>query len=45
VRPYIIEEDCARQTLVVDVDRWAEEFEPVDGIVEATSRTSSPATG
>ncbi len=34
VRPYIIEEDCARQTLVVDVDRWAEEFEPVDGIVE-----------
>jgi Predicted nucleotide kinase (related to CMP and AMP kinases) len=34
VRPYIIEEDCARQTLVVDVDLWAEEFEPIDGIVE-----------
>ncbi|KUK62728.1 MAG: hypothetical protein XD82_0605 [Methanoculleus marisnigri] len=34
VRPYIIEEDCARQTLVVDVDQWAEEFEPIDGIVE-----------
>ena len=34
VRPYIIEEDTRRQTLVVDVDRWVEEFEPVDGIVE-----------
>lgn len=34
VRPYIVEEDRARQTLVVDVDRWAAEFEPVEGIVE-----------
>ncbi|NLB00548.1 MAG: AAA family ATPase [Methanomicrobiales archaeon] len=34
VRPYIIEEDSCRQTLVVDVDRWVEEFEPLDGIVE-----------
>ncbi|SCL74362.1 putative kinase [Methanoculleus chikugoensis] len=34
VRPYVIEEDRDRQTLVVDVDRWVEEFEPVDGIVE-----------
>ncbi|MCK9298844.1 MAG: adenylate kinase family protein [Methanoculleus sp.] len=34
VRPYIIEEDCSRQTLVVDVDRWVEEFEPLNGIVE-----------
>ena len=34
VRPYIIEEDRCRETLVVDVDRWVEEFEPVDGIVE-----------
>ncbi len=34
VRPYILEEDCCRQTLVVDVDRWVEEFEPLDGIVE-----------
>ena len=34
VRPYIIEEDSCRQTLVVDVERWVEEFEPLDGIVE-----------
>lgn len=34
VRPYVIEEDCDRQTLVVDVDRWVEEFEPLDGFVE-----------
>lgn len=34
VRPYIIEEDRCRQTLVVDIDRWAAEFEPLDGIVE-----------
>ncbi|WP_292517058.1 adenylate kinase family protein [Methanoculleus sp.] len=34
VRPYIIEEDCDRQTMVVDVDRWVEEFEPIDGFVE-----------
>ena len=34
VRPYVIEEDRDRQTMVVDVDRWVEEFEPVDGFVE-----------
>ena len=34
VRPYIIEEDSRRRTLVVDVDRWVEEFDPVDGFVE-----------
>ncbi len=34
VRPYVIEEDSRRRTLVVDVDRWVEEFEPVDGFVE-----------
>ena len=34
VKPYIIEEDRCRETLVVDVDRWAAEFKPVDGIVE-----------
>jgi adenylate kinase len=34
VKPYIIEEDRSRQTLVVDVDRWVAEFEPLDGIVE-----------
>lgn len=34
IRPYVIEEDSVRQTLVVDVDRWAAEFEPAEGIVE-----------
>ena len=34
VRPYVVEEDRARQTLVVDVGRWVEECEPVEGIVE-----------
>ncbi|MFA5614406.1 MAG: adenylate kinase family protein, partial [Methanoculleus sp.] len=34
VRPYIIEEDRDRRVPVVDVDRWAAEFEPIDGIVE-----------
>ena len=34
VRSYIIEEDRQRQTLVVDVERWADEFEPFDGIIE-----------
>ncbi len=34
VRPYIIEEDRRRQTLVVDVDRWVDEFERFDGIIE-----------
>ena len=34
VEPYVVEEDRSRQTLVVDVDRWADEFEPVEGFVE-----------
>ncbi|NLA38675.1 MAG: AAA family ATPase [Methanomicrobiales archaeon] len=34
VQPYIIEEDRDRQTLVVDLDLWAAEFESLDGIVE-----------
>jgi len=34
VQPYILEEDRARQTMVVDTDRWVEEFEHVDGIIE-----------
>lgn len=34
VQPYILEEDRARQTMVVDTDRWVAEFEPVDGIIE-----------
>jgi adenylate kinase len=34
VEGYIVEEDRLRQTRVVDIDRWVEEFEPIDGIVE-----------
>ncbi len=34
VGPYVTEEDPDRDTRVVDVDRWAGEFVPVDGIVE-----------
>lgn len=34
IREYILEEDRERDTLVIDVERWAEEFTPVDGIVE-----------
>lgn len=34
VRPYIIEEDHRRHTLVVEIDRWVAEFEPFDGIIE-----------
>jgi len=32
--PYVIERDEARDTLVVDTDRWVEEFIPVEGFVE-----------
>jgi Predicted nucleotide kinase (related to CMP and AMP kinases) len=32
--PYILEKDEERDTMVVDECRWAEEFKPVDGIVE-----------
>jgi adenylate kinase len=34
IGPYILTRDTARDTLVVDEDAWAEEFPPVDGIVE-----------
>ncbi|RXE57321.1 adenylate kinase [Methanoculleus taiwanensis] len=34
IREYVLEEDRERDTLVIDVERWAEEFTPVDGIVE-----------
>jgi len=34
VRPYITGEDEERDTQVIDVDRWAREFVPVDGFVE-----------
>jgi adenylate kinase len=32
--PYILEKDTERDTMVVDEVAWAEEFSPVDGIVE-----------
>jgi adenylate kinase len=34
VRPYIISEDEERDTQVIDVERWARGFAPVDGFVE-----------
>jgi adenylate kinase len=34
VHPYIIGDDEERDTQIIDVDRWAEEFVPVDGFVE-----------
>jgi adenylate kinase len=34
VRPYIIGEDKERDTRVIDIERWAREFIPVDGFVE-----------
>jgi len=34
VADYIIGDDDERDTQVVDVDAWAEDFKPVDGIVE-----------
>jgi adenylate kinase len=34
VQPYVTGKDPERDTLIVDVGRWAEEFEPVEGIVE-----------
>jgi adenylate kinase len=34
VGPYILERDEGRDTLVVDEYAWAEEFTPIDGIVE-----------
>lgn len=34
VGPYVIEEDEERDAQVIDVDRWADEFVPVNGFVE-----------
>jgi adenylate kinase len=34
VGPYVIGDDEERDTQLIDVDRWAEEFVPVDGFVE-----------
>jgi adenylate kinase len=32
--PYVLEADPERDTLVIDEERWAEEFPPFDGFVE-----------
>jgi adenylate kinase len=34
VRPYVIGKDKERDTEIIDVDRWIEEFVPVDGFAE-----------
>ena len=34
VGPYVVGDDEQRDVQVIDVDRWAAEFVPVDGIVE-----------
>jgi len=34
VGPYVIGDDEERDTRIIDVDRWAGEFVPVDGFVE-----------
>ena len=34
VKEYVIGEDAARDTRIIDDDRWAREFTPVEGIVE-----------
>ena len=34
VRPYIVGEDDDRDAQIIDVERWAEEFTPVNGFVE-----------
>ena len=31
---YVLERDADRDTLVIDVDRWVEEFVPVEGFIE-----------
>jgi len=36
VQPYVIGDDIERDTRVIDVDRLAAEFEPVDGFVEGS---------
>ena len=32
--PYVIEKDSSRDTLVIDEERWIDEFVPFDGVVE-----------
>jgi adenylate kinase len=34
IGPYVIDDDKERDALIIDVDRWAAEFVPVDGFVE-----------
>ncbi len=34
VGPYILEKDSERETLVIDEERWAEEFIPAEGFIE-----------
>ena len=34
VGPYVVGDDEGRDTQLIDVERWAEEFVPVDGFVE-----------
>ena len=34
VAPYVVGEDEGRDSRIIDVDRWAAEFVPVDGFVE-----------
>lgn len=34
IGPYVIGDDEERNAQVIDVERWADEFEPVDGFVE-----------
>jgi len=32
--PYVIEKDSSRDTMVIDEERWIDEFVPFDGVVE-----------
>lgn len=34
IEPYILGDDPDRDTVIIDEDRWAAEFEPFDGVVE-----------
>jgi adenylate kinase len=34
VGPYILEKDTERETLIIDEERWADEFIPVEGFIE-----------
>ncbi|MEN6609508.1 MAG: adenylate kinase family protein [Methanoregulaceae archaeon] len=41
---YILEKDPGRDTLVIDVDRWADEFQPVEGFLEGHIAHLIPCT-